>query len=251
MNFEDHFSNLAQEYARYRPHYPGELFEYLASISPGHDLAWDCGTGSGQAAHGLARHFKRVIATDGSSEQIAQARRHTRIEYRIETAEKTSIETGIADLVTVAVAVHWFDLDLFYREVRRVLKPGGVLAVWGYHLPVIDPAVDQAVRRYYSVVLDGFWPERFHYLDKRYTTLPFPFEELSPPALALQAEWDLDQLTGFLDSWSAVRRYVEMQGRHPLGEIWPEISSAWGEPKRRRAFTWPLFMRVGKMEQPP
>jgi SAM-dependent methyltransferase len=248
MNFEDHFSKLAEEYSRHRPGYPDELFQYLASLTPEHKLAWDCGTGSGQAASGLARYYQRVIATDGSAEQIAHAARHPRIEYRVETAEKPSIETGLADLVTVAVAVHWFDHDRFYAEVRRVLKAEGILAVWGYHLPVIDPQIDRAVRSYYSDVLDGYWPERFYYLDERYETLPSPFEQIRTPAFQLQAEWNLEQLAGFLVSWSATRRFLEKQGRNPLEEIWEELSGAWGDAERRRTLQWPLFMRVGKMD---
>jgi SAM-dependent methyltransferase len=251
MNFEDHFSKQARDYARYRPGYPDELFAFLASIAPGRDLAWDCGTGNGQAAIGLAQYFQRVIATDASPDQIAQAQRHDRIEYRVEKSEQVSIASGSVDLVTVAVAVHWFDLEDFYQEVRRVLKPGGVLAVWTYHLTSIDPEVDRVVEKYYSQVLAGYWPERFHYLDERYQTLPFPFEELQTPSFSYQADWDLEHFAGFLDSWSGTRRYHEAHGRHPLEEIWPELLKAWGEPTRVRKITWPLFLCVGKANGTP
>ncbi len=112
-NFEDHLSQQAHDYARHRPHYPRELFTYLATIAPSHRLAWDCGTGNGQAARALAEHFNRVVATDASSDQLAQAIRHGRIEYRIERAEDVSLEASSVDLVTVAIAVHWFDLAPF------------------------------------------------------------------------------------------------------------------------------------------
>ncbi len=246
-SFEDYFSEQAREYGRYRPQYPGGLFDYLASISPGHHLAWDCGTGNGQAAQELARHFNRVIATDASSDQIAQAVPHERVDYRVERAEEVSIETGSVDLVSVATAVHWFDLESFYQVVRRVSRQDGILAVWMYHLPVINPSIDPILEHYYADVLAGFWPERFHFLADRYRTLPFPFEEFKPPKFEIRANWELGRLVGFLDSWSATRRYQAERGQHPLSIIWQELSKTWGDPGRRRTIRWPLYLRVGRV----
>jgi len=245
--FEDHFSEQAREYARYRPQYPSELFVYLASISPSRQLAWDCGTGNGQAAQELAKHFNRVIATDASAEQIARAVPHERIDYRVGRAEEVSIEAGSVDLVSVAMAVHWFDLEPFYQVVQRVCRLDGILAVWMYHLPVIDPSIDQILEHYYADVLAGFWPERFHFLAERYRTLPFPFEELNPPEFEMQADWELGHLIGFLDSWSATRRYQAERGQNPINIIWPEISGLWGEPGQPRTIRWPLYLRVGRV----
>ncbi len=246
--FEDHFSKQAREYARYRPQYPGELFDYLASISPDRQLAWDCGTGSGQAAQELARHFQRVIATDASADQIAQAVAHERIEYRVERAEDVSIETSSVDLITVAIAVHWFDFEPFYREVRRVAKTDAILAVWTYHLPEIETSIDQIVNHYYTNVLADYWPERVRFLENRYRTLPFPFEELKPPKFEIQANWDQEQLAGFLSSWSATQRYQNERGQHPLNLIWQDLSATWGDPDRRRTIRWPLHLRVGRIK---
>ncbi|HEX6386746.1 MAG TPA: class I SAM-dependent methyltransferase [Anaerolineae bacterium] len=246
MNFADHFSQLAQNYSRYRPHYPAALFEYLATIAPGRDLAWDCGTGNGQAALQLVKYFDRVVATDASSEQINQAFLHDRITYRIEKAEEVSLVSGIVDLVTVAVAVHWFALDAFYQEVRRVLKPDGVLAVWTYHLPLIGAEIDQHLRFYYSEVLGDYWPARFHYVDEKYQTLPFPFQEVEAPEFVMRAEWDLNELVGFLSSWSATRKYSEQKGSHPLEVIWPALKEAWGDANLKREIRWPLYVRIGR-----
>jgi SAM-dependent methyltransferase len=246
QDFEDYFSDHAPDYARYRPCYSADLFEYLAAVSPARELAWDCGTGNGQAAVELAKVFGRVVATDASAEQVAAAFRHERIEYRVERAEETSLGPATVDLVTVAVAVHWFELEAFYREVRRVLKPGGVLAAWTYHLPVIDAGVDLALERYYRQVLAGYWPERIRYLEERYSTLPFPFDELHPPAFEMGADWDLGQLLGFLHSWSATRKYAKERGTNPLEIIWPELAAAWGDPGGKRAIRWPLHLRVGR-----
>lgn len=244
-NFPDHFSRQAQEYARYRPSYPDDLFVYLASLSPDHHLAWDVGTGNGQAALQLARHFRRVIATDASADQLAQAASHPRVEYRVERAEDVRLEDNTIDLVTVAIAVHWFDLDAFYRAVRRVAVKDGILAVWTYHLPAIEPDIDRVVEHYYRTVLAGYWPEQIRYVDERYQTLPFPFDTVQPPEFSMQADWNLEQIFGFLNSWSATQEFLKEQGGHPLRVIWPELTEAWGEPGRQRRVRWPLFMKVG------
>src|SRR5215212_3897227 len=175
FHFEDHFSNQSAQYALHRPQYPDEIYAYLASIVPGHSLAWDCGTGNGQAAIGLAKYFDKVHATDASAEQISRAYPHAKVDYRVEPAEHVSLNASSTDLVTVAVAVHWFDFEEFYREVKRVLKPEGILAVWTYYLTEISPEIDQLVFKYYSEIVKDFWPERIRYLDERYQTIPFPF----------------------------------------------------------------------------
>jgi len=223
------------------------LFAYLASIAPARHLAWDCGTGNGQAAVGLAQHFERVVATDASAEQIELAMLHPRVEYRIARSEDVALEPGSVDLVTAAVAVHWFDLPEFYATVRRVAATGGVLAVWTYHLPVIDPAIDPLLYRYYHEIVGPYWPERLHYLEEKYVTLPFPFDEIAAPAFAVRQAWRLDRLAGFLGSWSATRRYHEERGEHPLERVWPELTGAWGDVDREWLITWPLHMRVGRV----
>jgi ubiquinone/menaquinone biosynthesis C-methylase UbiE len=243
-SFEDHFSKHSQLYLQHRPTYPEEIYAYLASIAPGQTLAWDCGTGNGQAAAGLAKYFARVYATDASAEQIARAQPCENVEYHVEPAEHVSLADSCVDLITVAVAVHWFDFEMFYREVRRVLKPDGVLSVWTYSFTEISPEIDTLVRQYYYDVLDGFWPERIHYLEEQYKTLPFPFEEVQPPSFAMERNFRLEEYAGFLDSWSATQRYKEQKGHHPLDAIWEQMSAAWGsEPRRVR---WPLYFRIGK-----
>ncbi len=189
--FEDHFSKWAQDYARYRPTYSGELFDYLAALSPSRTLAWDCGTGNGQAARELARRFDRVLATDASAGKIAQAAAQDSIEFRVERAEDVELQPSSVDLITAAQAVHWFDLESFYRVVRRIARPGGILAVWMYHLPAITPSIDKALDEYYTRVVAGYWPERFHYVDERYQTLPFPFDEIRSPEFIMLTDWNL------------------------------------------------------------
>jgi len=246
VNFEDHFSKHSEQYAQYRPYYPDEIYAYLASIAPEHSLAWDCGTGNGQAAIGLAKYFDKVHATDASAEQISRAYPHERVGYRVEPAEHISLDASSTDLVTVAVAIHWFNFDEFYAEVKRVLKPDGILAAWTYNLPEISQEIDPLVKQYYSEILSGYWPERIHYLAEEYKTIPFPFEEIVPPPFIMKAKWDLHQFAGFLDSWSATQRYRTQQGQHPLEMIWRQLTAAWGDENEPRSVRWPLHFRIGR-----
>jgi ubiquinone/menaquinone biosynthesis C-methylase UbiE len=246
FSFEDHFSTQSAQYALYRPKYPDEIYAYLASITPGHSLAWDCGTGNGQAAIGLAKYFYKVHATDASAEQISLAHAHEKVEYRVEPAEHVSLNDSSVDLVTVAVAIHWFNFDEFYLEVRRVLKSDGVLAAWTYNSIEISPEIDELIRHYYSEIVGEYWPERIRYIEQRYETLPFPFEEIIPPSFAMEINWNLIQLAGFLDSWSATQRYKAQKGQHPLEIIWPELSAAWGDENESRLIRWPLHFRIGR-----
>jgi len=246
MKFEDNFSVQSKQYAQFRPQYPDVLYEYLASLAPKRSLVWDCGTGNGQAAVSLAKYFLRVYATDASAEQIAHAYPHERVEYHVEPAEQVGLETGSANLVTVAQAVHWFDFDKFYAEVKRVLKPNGFLAVWTYGLPESSPQVDDAIKRIYFDVLSGFWPERIRYVEEQYRTLPFPFEEVTPPMFAMETTWDRNQLMGFLDSWSATQKYRQRKGLHPLEEVWNDVVDDWQDEIEKRLVRWNLHFRIGR-----
>lgn len=246
FRFEDHFSIQSAQYAQYRPKYPDEVYAYLASIAPGHSLAWDCGTGNGQAAIGFAKYFDKVHATDASADQISLAYPHEKVEYRVEPAEHVSLSNSSVDLVTVAVAIHWFNFDEFYREVRRVLKPDGVIAVWTYNALEISPEIDELIHHYYHEIVGEYWPERIRYIEQRYETLPFPFEEIPPPSFAMEISWNLMQLAGFLDSWSATQRYKAQKGQHPLEVIWPKLRAAWGNESEPHLIRWPLYFRIGR-----
>jgi ubiquinone/menaquinone biosynthesis C-methylase UbiE len=198
MKFKDHFSGHAADYAKFRPNYPRELFEYLASIAPGRGRAWDCATGNGQAAVGLSAFFDRVIATDASERQILGASRNERIEFRVAAAEKSGLESKSIDLVTVAQALHWFDLDAFYAEAMRVLKPLGILAAWCYGFLEIAPEINAIVNRFYDEIVGPYWPPERKIVEDGFRTIPFPFDEFESPVFAMQAHWSLEQLVGYL-----------------------------------------------------
>jgi len=248
MSFKDYFSGHASDYQKYRPNYPADLFEYLAAIAPGHDLAWDCATGNGQAALGLAPYFQQVIATDASREQIASAAQHAGVEYRVSPAERTDLAAGGVDLVTVAQAAHWFDRPKFYHEVRRVARPGGLLAVWCYELMTITPEIDAVGLRLYRDTLDSFWPPERRLIEEGYRTIEFPFVELSPPPFKMQLRWTLREAVGYLCTWSAVKAYEKQHGVNPLTLYEADFERAWGDPHETRLVTWPLNVRVGRVE---
>lgn len=245
MSFKDHFSSQAATYAKARPSYPPALFAELARLAPGRNLAWDCGTGNGQTAVALADHFERVVATEPSAAQLTEAVVHPRVSYGQSAELAPGIGDGTADIVTAAQAAHWFDLKIFYPEVRRVLRPGGLLAVWGYALCVIGPAVDPVVRHFHDVTMGPYWPpERKHALTG-YRLLEFPFPEIPLPKLELEMVWTAEEFATYLRTWSAVARYTKAHGTDPVAVLAPELTRLWG-PERRRV-TWPLGGRLGRV----
>jgi SAM-dependent methyltransferase len=245
--FKDHFSSASERYAAYRPDYPPALFAWLASLAPGHELAWDCGTGSGQAALGLAPYFRRVVATDASAEQIRHAAPHPTIDYRVATAEESGLAAASVDLVTVAQAAHWFDLPRFYAEARHVLKPGGVIALWGYGSLVLPGAMDAPFQRFYAGTLGPYWPPERALIDDAYRSLDFPFAEIEAPVFQIEVEWSLTRLLDYLSTWSAVKRYAAMRGEVPLSALRQELAAAWGDVHAVHPLRWPIFLRVGRV----
>jgi SAM-dependent methyltransferase len=250
MTFKDHFSKQAADYAKFRPRYPREMFKYLGTVARSRALAWDCATGNGQAAVQLAEVFDRVIATDASEKQIANAEPHHRVEYRVASGEESGLESGTVDLIMLAQALHWFDLDRFYAEVERLLKPRGVFAASTYKFFHITPAIDEVVNhRYYEDVVGAFWPPE-RVLVEKFEKLPFPFAEIETPSFEMIAQWHLQHLVGYLRSWSATQRFIAANDRDPLKEIDNNLRDAWGDAKQWRRVVWPLTLRVGVKEMP-
>ena len=244
-SFQDLFSQHAACYAEARPGYPEELFSYLAGLVPRHELAWDAGTGNGQAAIGLAAHFKRVIATDGSRDQIAHAQPHEQIEFHVALAEEAELPAGGVDLITVAQALHWFNLDAFYANVRRAAAPHGVIAVWCYTLPRVNDAVDAVCDWFYKDVTGPYWPGDRAWVDSRYQSIAFPFRELTGvPVFECRQDWSFAQYVGYVRSWSAVQRYMKANGRDPMPLVADKMAAAWGDANTRLATKFPIHLRV-------
>jgi ubiquinone/menaquinone biosynthesis C-methylase UbiE len=243
----DHFSRVAVAYASFRPHYPDELFTTLAQVAPGRRRVWDCATGSGQAAVALARSFDHVVASDVSAAQVRQATAHPRVTYHVATAEAPGLAAASFQLVTVAQALHWFDLDRFYSEAMRVLVPGGLLAVWTYaNLQVDRGPIDAVLGEFYIDVIGPYWPEERRLVETGYRTLPFPFDEISIDSPPMVASWTRSRLLGYVRTWSAVQRYVEATGADPVPALGQRIAPHWGDPESPRQIEWPLTVRAGR-----
>jgi SAM-dependent methyltransferase len=245
--FKDHFSGHAVDYSRYRPGaYPDAMFKALAALSPDRECAWDCATGNGQAARGLAAHFALVEATDASDKQIAAAVPHPRIRYSVAPAEQSNLGDGSVALVTVAQALHWFDLAAFYAEVRRVAKPGAVLACSCYMRCSVDRGVDAATERLYNGILgDAYWPPERKHVERGYADLDFPFTEIALPGFHMDVQWTLEAYVGYLRSWSATQAYIKKNGKDPLELVGEELLQSWGDPAVTRRVLWPMTIRAG------
>lgn len=245
-HFSDHFSSASDRYRTFRPQYPAELFSYLADISPATNHAWDCGCGNGQASVVLANHFAQVTATDASAAQIAEAMPASNVNYCVAPAESISAADESLDLITVAQAIHWFDHGKFFAEVERSLKPGGVLAAWGYQLLYSNTALDAVIEHFHSDVVGAYWPKGRELLDNGYTKIPFCFPRETTPEFFMRIEWQFEHLLGYLNTWSAVKAYEQAKGSNPVENCRDVLLSAWGDAQQSKAIFWPLILYVGK-----
>jgi SAM-dependent methyltransferase len=244
----DHFSGHAADYAKARPGYPVELFAWLAQQCPTRHLAWDCGTGNGQAAQALAEHFQRVHATDLSAGQVAQAKPHPRIDYRVAPAETSGLQDHSCDLVAVAQALHWFCNERFYAEVRRVLKPGGLFAAWTYTLLRGEPELNAIIEDFYTSVVGPYWPPERRWVDLGYRDMPFPCADIVAPQFEIRVEWTLTSLLAYVRTWSATQRCIRETGADPCTALGECLKELWLQPETRKTIVWPIALRCGRLE---
>lgn len=246
MTHKDFFSTQARAYAAFRPTYPSSLYEFLLQQLPERKIAWDCATGNGQVANQLAHHFETVYATDISQQQLDHSIQRKNIFYSISPAEKTTFPDSQFDLITVGQALHWFDRDLFYNEVKRVGKSGGLLAVWGYALLNIEPTIDEKISHFYNHVVGPYWDSARRLLEEEYRTISFPFEEISSPGFSIEVEWDIHQLAGYLSSWSSTQKYIQQVGQDPVAPFIQHLAKSWNATDKK-VVHFPVFCRVGKI----
>jgi hypothetical protein len=246
-NGQDPNADFARRYAIFRPAYPIELYRFLYGHLNRFESAWDAGTGSGQVACALAGRFSQVSATDISATQIANAERRSNIHYLISRSEETPFADKSFDLITAGMAVHWFDTDAFFREVRRTGRKGAFIAVWGYDLFEVGPHIDELITHYHHDVLGSFWDYERDLVNQRYQQLPFPFEEIPAPIFEIALEWTLTQLEGYLNTWSALRNYVRDTGHDPLPALMKSVVVHW-PAGTVRIVRFPVFLRFGRMQ---
>ena len=246
-DFKDHFSNNSEAYRIFRPDYPVGLFHWLAHISPQMNSALDCGCGTGQAAVALAQHFEKVYAVDPSSAQIKNAIHHEKVIYLNAPAEMTGLPQESQDLIIAAQSLHWFDLDRYYSEVRRLARRDAIFAAITYGLITVNHDVDAIVGHLYHDILGNYWPPERHHVDEGYKALQFPFSEIPSPIFAMTASWRLEHLAGYLATWSAVKELIAQTGRNPLESIHAELQDAWGDLGNMKRVSWPLVVRAGRI----
>lgn len=244
---KDHFSTSPEQYAKYRPSYPQSIFDFIYPLLSEKSVAWDCGTGNGQIAQELSKDFDLVEATDISEQQLKHAFAAENIRYTAQPAEKTNFADNTFDLITVAQAVHWFDVDKFNEEVKRVGKPNSIIALIGYELIHINSEIDQIIRHFYSHIIGEYWyPERKH-IQNRYQQIPFPYRELEAPEINNIKLWKFEHLIGYLNTWSAVKHFITKNNYNPIDNIYDDLQEAWGSVEVRRVI-FPIIFRVGRVK---
>lgn len=243
--FKDHFSRQSDAYAKYRPSYPDELFRFLAASVVENGTAWDCATGNGQAAIALANYFATVVASDASQSQINAALAHPKVEYRVATAEVSGLAGHSVDLITVGQAFHWFNHDDFLAEVKRVLKPRGVLAIWCYEVCSVTDECDAKVDTLYRDIVGEYWPPERRMVEQGYAGVDLPGVPVAVPTLEMTLEWRVEDMLGYLRTWSACKCFEVAKRRDPVTDIEAALRAAWGEQERR--VTWPLRIKASRM----
>ncbi|MEO8780013.1 MAG: class I SAM-dependent methyltransferase [Rhodanobacter sp.] len=248
MSFKDHFSSCAADYATCRPTYPVELVNELANVSPSQGRALDCGCGTGQLSILLAERFGEVIATDASAAQIEKAQPHDRVTYRTALAECSGVPAGSVDLITVAQAAHWLDLEKFYAEARRVARPRAAIALITYGVLHLEGAVGRHMQRFYYETVGPYWPAERRHVEDGYRSLPFPFEEITLSKRAIDVWWGLEELVGYINTWSAVKAAEKALGETPVEALRDRLQKEWSNPISRRRVRWPLSIRAGHIQ---
>lgn len=246
MAAKDLFSGHAELYAAFRPTYPEELYNYVFGLVNEKNLAWDCATGNGQVALRLSNDFQRVFASDISTQQIEKAFAAPNINYSVQPAEQTDYPDHCFDLITVAQALHWIDLDRFYDEVMRVGKTGAVIAVWGYSNISVDENIDRYINYLYRDLVGQYWDHARRLVEEEYAALPFPFREITQPKFIISANWTLKHLSGYLQSWSATQAYIRETGDDPVPDIIKNIARHWGDALEKNV-RFPVFTKIGKI----
>ncbi|MEO6669634.1 MAG: class I SAM-dependent methyltransferase [Ferruginibacter sp.] len=241
---KDNFSAQSELYAKYRPVYPQELFDCITSFVTAKKLVWDCGTGNGQTAAALSKYFDKVFATDISEKQIENAVQEKNIIYALESAEHSSLASNSVDMVTISQALHWFDFDKFYDEVKRVSKQEGIIAAWTYNLLQVDSITDKIINHYHFETLKKYWDKERSHVDNHYSDIPFPFRAIATPDFSIKVNWNLADLEGYLNTWSALRNFISINNFNPVDDLLDQLKKNWPAGELRPV-QFPLTIKMG------
>jgi ubiquinone/menaquinone biosynthesis C-methylase UbiE len=244
---KDNFSKQADIYAKYRPQYPQELFDFILQHVEKKQTAWDCATGNGQSAKVLAKYFEKVFATDISQKQIDNAEQTENIYYSVQPAQQTNFPDNAFDLITVSQALHWFATDEFYTEIKRVAKPDSVFAAWSYSLLHVSPEIDKLLRSFYTNIIGPYWDAERKYVDDEYKTIPFPFPEITTPDFNMEYYWTIEELDGYINTWSALQKFITANNYNPVPEVVNQITPHWKNERMKISF--PLHIRMGRTKK--
>lgn len=240
---KDNFSIQSSKYAKFRPTYPKELYDFLINKVQQRHTAWDCATGNGQVAIELAKFFKEVYATDISRKQLDEAPQRPTIYYQEGSAEHTDFENEKFDLITVGQAIHWFKFDDFFPEVKRVLKPNGIFAAFGYGLMEVSKEIDAVIHQLYEDILGSYWDVERKHIEDGYVNIPFPFQEINAPTFSISTSWNFNQLIGYLETWSSLQHYIKATGNNPIEFVLHDLRKAWGDEQIRIIY-FPIILKV-------
>jgi SAM-dependent methyltransferase len=189
------------------------------------------------------RYFTSVVATDASAAQIASAGNQAGIEFRVAPAEVSRLLPESVDLITVAQALHWFKIDAFFDEARRVLRPAGVLAIWCYGHCNVEPGCDELIKEVFAEV-EQYWPPERDIVEARYAGIRLPFTEIPSKDFDMQASWTADDMLDYMRTWSASQRYIGDIGADPTVNYADPLRAMWGGD--RRTVLWPITLRLGR-----
>lgn len=243
----DRFSGHSGIYKKYRPHYPPLLYKNILQYARGRGTLWDCATGNGQVASALAPHFQEVFATDISSNQLNEAPAADNIRYSRQRAEHTGFEDDFFDLITVAQAIHWFDIPAFLKEALRVGRSDGILAVWGYGLLHLNSALDPLIRHFYTDIAGPYWDGERAHIDSRYASIPFNLEDQQDlSSYKIEQPMDLRDFLGYLTTWSSVQNYMRAKGENPVENLAINLKELW-KPGEIKMVYFPIFGIMGRL----
>lgn len=244
MSTKDYFSSHSKLYATFRPTYPEELYQFIFKHVNQFDCVLDCATGNGQAAQRLAKQFQTVCATDISQQQLEHAVHANNIQYSVASAEHTNFKDQQFDLITVGQAMHWFDLDKFYNEAKRILKPSGILAVWGYSTCSVNETIDIIFNNFYRNTVGPYWDSARKMVEDEYHGIPFPFTEIPSPKFSIEVNWTLEEFGGYLSTWSATQKFIEDKNFNPVPDVIENLRPHWNTSMPIR---FPVFLKLGTL----